>query len=43
MSLVPSVCDLRGGMSIFAHDWIGAFHLYAGFMSPLAGLGSEGV
>jgi hypothetical protein len=25
-------------MSILAHDWLGAFHLDAGFMSPLQGL-----
>jgi hypothetical protein len=25
-------------MSILAHDWLGAFRLYAGFMSPLQGL-----
>jgi hypothetical protein len=25
-------------MSILAHDWLGAFHLYAGFLSPLQGL-----
>jgi hypothetical protein len=25
-------------MSILAHDWLEAFRLYAGFMSPLQGL-----
>ena len=25
-------------MSILAHDWLGRFDLYAGFMSPLQGL-----
>ena len=25
-------------MSILAHDWFGAFHLYAGFLPPLQGL-----
>ena len=25
-------------MSILAHDWLGAFHLYAGFLPPLHGL-----
>ena len=25
-------------MSILAHDWLGAFHLYAGFLPPLQGL-----
>jgi hypothetical protein len=25
-------------MSILAHDWLGAFRLYAGFMPPLQGL-----
>ena len=25
-------------MSILAHDWLGAFHLYAGFLSPFQGL-----
>jgi hypothetical protein len=25
-------------MSNLAHDWLGAFHLYAGFLSPFQGL-----